>query len=59
MVRLQYKSLVTKEIIDYYLSKLKDDDEKKDFMAVISKVDIKINTKPVIEGNEICYSSLF
>ena len=31
MVRLQYKSLVTKEIVDYYLSIIKDEDEKKPF----------------------------
>ena len=42
----QYQSLVTKENIDYSLSKLKDEDEKKDFMNVISKIDIKIDTEP-------------
>ena len=47
--------MVTKENIDYCLSKLKDEDEKKDFMNVVSKVDIKIATKPVIEGDEVCY----
>ena len=30
MVKLEYKSLVTKETIDYYLSKIKDEKEKKD-----------------------------
>jgi hypothetical protein len=31
MVRLEYKSLVTKEIIKYYLSnKIKDEKERKD-----------------------------
>ena len=29
MVRLEYKSLVTKEIIDYYLSKIKDNENKR------------------------------
>ena len=48
--------MVTKENIDYCLSKLKDEDEKEDFMNVVSKVDIKIATKPVIEGNEVCYN---
>jgi hypothetical protein len=58
MSQQKYQSLVTKENIDYSLSKLKDEDEKKDFMNVISKVDIKIDTKPVIEGNETCYNIL-
>ena len=31
MVRLEYKSLVTKETIDYYLSIIKDEKEKKEF----------------------------
>ena len=35
---------------------IKDEDEKEDFMDVISKVDIKIDTTPVIEGNEFCYN---
>ena len=56
MSQLKYQSLVTKENIDYSLSKLKYEDEKKDFMNVVSKVDIKIDTKPVIEGNEISYN---
>jgi hypothetical protein len=47
--------LVTKENIDYCLSKLKDEDEKEDFMNVVSKVDIRTATKPVIEGDELCY----
>jgi hypothetical protein len=54
MKQQQYQYLVTKENIDYCL-KLKDEDEKKDFMNVLSKIDIKIDTKPVIEGNELCY----
>jgi hypothetical protein len=48
MSQLKYQSLVTKENIDYCLSKLKDEDEKKDFLNVVSKVHIKIDTKPVI-----------
>ena len=55
MVRLEYKSLVTKEIIDYYLSIIKDEDEKKDFLNTISKFDIRISTKPVIKGREFYY----
>ena len=58
MVRLEYTSLVTKETINYYLSIINDEQEKKDFMNVLSKIDIKIDTKPVIEGNEICYNML-
>ena len=30
MVKLQYKSLVTKETIDYYLSIIKDEKQKED-----------------------------
>ncbi len=56
MSKQKYQSLVTKENIDYSLSKLKDEDEKKDFRNVISKIDIKIDTTPVIEGDEISYN---
>ena len=55
MVRLEYKSLVTKEIINYYLSIIKDEKVKKDFMNTISKFDIRISTKPVIKGEEFYY----
>ena len=55
MSQQKYQSLVTKENIDYSLSKLKDEDEKKDFMKVVSKLDIRIAIKPVIEGDEISY----
>ena len=42
MVRLQYKSLATKEIIDPYLSIIKDDENQtKNFMNIASKFDIK------------------
>ena len=56
MVRLEYESLVTKEIIDYYLSKIEDEKQKKDLMTTISKFDIRISTKPVIdeEYDEFC-----
>jgi hypothetical protein len=56
MVRLEYKSLVTKETIDYYLSKIEDEKQKKDLMTTISKFDIRISTKPVIdeEYDEFC-----
>ena len=55
MVRLQYKSLVTKEIIDHYLSIIKDEKVKKDFINTISKFDIRISTEPVIKGLEFYY----
>ena len=55
MVKLKYKSLVTKETIDYYLSIIKDEDEKKDFQSTISKFDIRISTEPVIKGLEFYY----
>jgi hypothetical protein len=35
MSQQQYQSLVTKENIGYCLSKLKDEDEKNDFMNVV------------------------
>ena len=49
MVKLKYKSLVTKETIDYYLSIIKDEKEKKALMSPISKFDIRIATEPVID----------
>ena len=49
MVKLKYKSLVTKETIDYYLSIIKDEKEKKALMSTISKFDIRISTEPVID----------
>ncbi|MGI9011056.1 MAG: hypothetical protein ACR2F1_07700 [Nitrososphaeraceae archaeon] len=55
MARLEYKSLVTKETIDYYLSIIKDEDEKKDFLSTVSKFDIRISTEPVIKGLEFYY----
>jgi hypothetical protein len=55
MSQQKYQSLVTKENIDYCLSKLKDEDEKKDFLNVVSIVDIRIDPKPIIEEKEVCY----
>ena len=49
MVKLKYKSLVTKETIDYYLSLINDEDEKKDLLSTVSKFDIRIATEPVID----------
>ena len=55
MSQQRYQSLVTKENTDYCLSKLKDEDEKKDFLNVVSIVDIRIDPKHIIEENEVCY----
>ena len=44
MVQLEYKSLVTNESINHYLSIIKDEKEKKDFINTISKFDIRIST---------------
>ena len=55
MIHLEYKSLVTKETIDHYLSIIKDEKTKKNFMSTISKFDIKISIKPVIEEEEFYY----
>ena len=56
MVQLEYESLVTKETIDYYLSKIKDNENlKKDLISTVSKFDIRISTKPVIKGDEFYY----
>ena len=55
MVHLEYKSLVTNEIINHYLSIIKDEKVKKDFINTISKFDIRISTKPLIEEEEFYY----
>ncbi len=55
MVKLKYKSLVTKETINYYLSIIKDENIKKDFQSTVSKFDIRISTSPVIKGLEFYY----
>ena len=49
MNQKKYKSLVTKETIDYYLSKIKDEKTKTDLISTVSKFDIRISTKPVLE----------
>jgi hypothetical protein len=55
MVKLKYKSLVTKETIDYYLSIIKDEREKTEFLNTVLKFDIRISIKPVIKGEEFYY----
>src|SRR5215216_6182774 len=55
MVKLKYKSLVTKETIDYYLSVIKNENVKKNFQSTISKFDIRITTEPIIKGLEFYY----
>jgi hypothetical protein len=52
MVKLKYKSLVTKETIDYYLSIIKDEDERIDLLSTVSKYEIRISTEPVIEEED-------
>ena len=49
MSQQKYQSLVTKETIDYYLSKIKDNENQKDLISTVSKFDIRISTKPVID----------
>ena len=51
MVHLEYKSLVTKEIIDYYLSRI-DEKQRKVLMDTVSKFDIRISTEPLIKWLE-------
>ena len=55
MVKLKYKSLVTNETIDYYLSIIKDKKQKEDFQNTVSKFDIRISTEPIIKGLEFYY----
>lgn len=55
MVKLKYKSLVTKETINYYLSKIIDEKQKENFQSTVSKFDIRISTSPVIKGLEFYY----
>ena len=50
--------MVTKDNVDYCLSIIKDEENKKFFMNSISKFDIRISTKPVIEGEEFYYKIL-
>ncbi|MGI9010183.1 MAG: hypothetical protein ACR2F1_03230 [Nitrososphaeraceae archaeon] len=54
-MRLKYKSLVTKENIEHYLSIIEDDSTKRDLISTASKIDIRISTKPVIKGEEFYY----
>ena len=58
MVRLEYKSLVTKEIIDHYLSIIKDEKVKKNLMNTASIFDIRISTKPVIKDSSKFLSNI-
>ncbi|MGZ5484727.1 MAG: hypothetical protein ACXWFB_02295 [Nitrososphaeraceae archaeon] len=55
MVRLHYKSLVTKENIESILSKVEDKQTKRNFINLFSKIDIKVSTEPIIAGNEFYY----
>lgn len=55
MVRLNYKSLVTKENIERILSKIDDKQTKSYLINLLSKIDIKISAEPVIVGDEFYY----
>ena len=59
MVKLKYISLVTKEIIQHYLSIIKDEKVKKDFMNTASKFDIMISTKPAIKDEKYYYYKIW
>ena len=54
-MRLKYRTLVTKENIDYYLSIIEDESTKRDLIRTVSKIDVRISTKPVIKGEEFYY----
>ncbi len=54
-MRLQYRSLITKENIEYCLSIIEDVSTKRDLIRTSSKIDIRISTTPVIEGKEFYY----
>ena len=54
-MRLKYRSLVTKENIEYYLSIIEDESTKRDLIRTASIIDVRISTKPVIKGNEFFY----
>src|SRR5215216_5384401 len=64
MTQLKYQSMFTIENIKRILSKLKYEEQQwnkkhqefqKDFLNIISKLDIRISTKPVIRGDEYYY----
>src|SRR5688500_15981982 len=55
MISLKYKSLIKKENIDYYLSIIKDESTKKNFINIVSKFDVRISIKPMIKGKEFYY----
>ncbi len=55
-LRLKHKSLVTKENIESILTKIEDEQQTKiNLINLLSKIDIKISTEPVIVGNEFYY----
>lgn len=55
MARLKYRSLVTKENIEYYLSIIQDEPTRGDFINTVSKIDVRISTNPIIAGDEFYY----
>lgn len=57
-LRLKYKSLVTKENIESILTKIEDEQTKINLINLLSKIDIRISTEPIIVGNEFYYNLL-
>src|SRR5215207_6487636 len=64
MTQLKYQSMLTRENIKRILSKLKYEEQQwnkknqefqKDFLAIISKLDIRIDNEPVIKEDEYYY----
>ena len=54
-MRLKYKSLVTRENIKSILSKIQDEQTKHNLINLLSKIDIRVSTEPIIVGNEFYY----
>lgn len=54
-MQLKYKSLVTKERTQSILSKIEEKQIKSNLINLLSKIDIKISTEPIIVGNEFYY----
>lgn len=55
MVQLKYRSLVTKENIEYYLSIIRDESTKRHFINTVSIIDVRISTDPIIANDEFYY----
>ncbi len=55
MVQLKYRSFLTEENIEYYLSIISDESTKKDFINTLSKIDVRISTNPIISSDQFYY----